>query len=129
MATFSGKDGKVLSGSTPLADISHWRLKTIAKNIAYASSATLGHKRRLPGVKDAGGSFTFRLNAADAITAQLDVGDLVTLKLYVDVTNFFSVPAIIDAVEVETDISTGKMVGGTVEFSADGAWTEPSFGS
>ncbi|MCH8992602.1 MAG: hypothetical protein IIA44_12765 [Acidobacteria bacterium] len=129
MATFSGKDGTVLSGSTTLADITHWRLKTIAQNVAYASSATSGHRKRLPGVKDAGGSFTFRLNASDAVTAELDVGDLVTLKLYVDATNFFSVPAIVDAVEVETDISTGKVVGGAVEFSADGAWTEPSFGS
>ena len=129
MATFSGKDGKVLSGAGLLADITHWRLKTIAKNVAYASSATGGYKRRLAGVKDAAGSFTFRLNASDAMTAQLDVGDLVTLKLYVDAANFFSVPAIIDTVEVETDITTGKVVGGTVEFSADGAWTEPSFGS
>ena len=127
MATFSGKDGKVLSGSTTLADITHWRLKTIAKNVAYASSATGGYKRRLAGVKDAQGSFTFRLNASDAMTAQLDVGDLATLKLYLDATNFFSVPAIIDVVELETDISTGKVVGGAVEFSADGAWTEPSF--
>jgi len=39
------------------------------------------------------------------------------------------VPTIIDAVELETDISSGKVVGGAVEFSADGAWTEPSFGS
>lgn len=129
MATFSGKDGKVLSGAGLLADITHWRLKTIAKNVAYASSATGGHKKRLPGVKDAQGSFTFRLNAADAVTGQLDVGDVVTLKLYVDATNLFSVPAIINAVEVETDISSGKVVGGAVEFSADGAWTDPSFGS
>jgi hypothetical protein len=129
MATFSGKDGKVLSGSTTLADITLWQLTTSAKNVAFASSATGGYKRRFPGVKDARGKFTFRLNAGDAITTQLDVGDSATLKLYVDATNFFSVPAVIDVVELTTDISTGKVVGGAVEFSADGAWTEPSFGS
>ena len=129
MATFSGKDGQVLRDSTTLADVTRWRLKTTANNRAYASSATGGHKRRLRGVKDGGGDFAFLLNRADPVTGQLAEGDLVTLKLYVDTTNFFTVPAIIDSLSLEVDVSSGDVVGGTAEFSADGAWTKPTFGS
>jgi len=129
MALFSGKDGKLFVDSTELADITRWRFKTVAKNVAYASSATGGFRRRLKGVKDGSGSLQFKLNATDPLTEQFDEGDQITLKLYVDATHFFTVPAVIDAIETVTEIEDGNVVGGTVEFSTDGAWTEPNFGS
>lgn len=127
MSTFSGKDGKVLIGGTALADITRWSLRTSAQNSAYASSSTGGYKKRVPGVKDASGSIAFKLNTADPITGDFDEGSAVTLLLYLDGTRFYSVPAVIDALKLEVDIDSGQVVGGVAEFSANGAWTKPSY--
>jgi hypothetical protein len=127
MATFSGKDGKVLIGATPLADITAWTLRTLSGNPAYASSSTGGYRKRVPGVKDAQGTVRFKLNPADPITDDLDAGAAVTLLLYVDATRFYTVPAVIDALRLEVDIDSGDIVGGVAEFSANGAWTKPTY--
>jgi hypothetical protein len=54
-------------------------------------------------------------------------GAAVTLLLYLDATHFYSVPAIITRVEVEVNIDSGDVIGGTANFDTDGAWDEPTF--
>jgi hypothetical protein len=127
MATFSGKDGKVLIGGSPLADIIGWTLRTASDNPTYASSSTGGYRKRVPGVKDAAGTVRFKLNPADPITDDLDAGVAVTLLLYLDATRFYTVPAVIDALRLEVDIDTGDVVGGVADFSGNGAWTKPTY--
>jgi hypothetical protein len=68
MALETGDDGKVLIGGTPLADITAWSLETVARNVAYASSATGGFRRRLPGVKEGRGRIQFKLDVANPLT-------------------------------------------------------------
>ena len=89
MATKSGKDGKVLVGTTELASITHWSLQTVSHNPAHASSATGGVKTRNPGVKDSSGTIRFKLDFTDPITGQFVEGSLVTLKLYLDAARFY----------------------------------------
>ena len=128
MATKSGKDGKVMIGSTTLASITHWKLRTFAQNPAHASSATGGVKTRNPGVKDASGEISFLLDFTDPITDQLEEGALVTLKLYLDATKFYSVPAIIDAIEFsDVDMDDGRTIGGTAKFSGTGPVVKPVY--
>jgi hypothetical protein len=128
MATFSGKDGTVKVGDAELAEITYWSFHTLSANAAYASSSSGGYKKRVPGVKDASGQIQFKLDPADAITGVINEGANVTLLLYLDATHFFSVPAVIDAVQLEVDIDKGDVVGGTAVFSANGAWTKPTYG-
>jgi hypothetical protein len=127
MATLSGKAGKVMIGVAELAEITRWTLTTVSNNPAYASSGTAGYKRRVAGVKDASGMISFKLDPADAITADLNEGDSVTLLLYLDGSHFYSVPALVDSLQLEVDIDSGDIVGGTAEFSANGAWSKPTY--
>jgi hypothetical protein len=127
MATISGKNGKVLVDSTTLAEITDWTFHTTSVNHAYASSSTGGYRRRVPGVKDGAGSIGFKLDVADPVTDDFDEGSAVTLLLYIDATHFYSVPAIIDSIQLAVDISSGDVLGGTAQFSASGAWTKPSY--
>jgi hypothetical protein len=127
MATLSGKDGKVFRDAEAIADVTLWKFRSAAKNRAYASSATGGFKRTLPGVKQAGGRFAFLLNTASPQTDQLAAGDAVTLLLQITTDQTFSVPAVIDSVEVDVNIDTAEVVGGVAEFSAAGAWSLPEF--
>jgi hypothetical protein len=127
MATISGKDGKVLIGSTPLAEITDWTFHTTSVNHAYASSSTGGYRQRVPGVKDAAGNIGFKLDPTNPITDDFDEGSAVTLLLYLDATHFYTVPAVIDTIQLAVDISSGDVLGGTAMFSASGAWTKPSY--
>jgi len=129
MATASGKDGKVVVGATTLAEITHWTFRTESNNVAYGSSATAGFRRRVAGIKDGRGTVRGKLDPADPLDSIFDEGDTVTLLLYVDATHFYSVPALVDSVEFEVDIDRGDIVGWIAEFSADGAWTKPAYGS
>ncbi|MCA9100060.1 MAG: hypothetical protein KDA63_02860 [Planctomycetales bacterium] len=129
MAVISGKNGKVNDGTSDVAEITGWTLRTESNKLAYASSSSGGYRKRVAGVRDGSGRIEGKLDAtsANAITEVLDVGDALTLKLYVDATHFYSVPAVIDSLDVEVDINTGEPVGWRGEFSANGAWTNPTY--
>lgn len=129
MATFSGKDGKVRIGSAEVAEITRWTFRTAAANASYASSATGGFRRRVGGVREGSGTIAFKLDPADPITDHLNEGQSVTLLLHLDAARYYSVPAVIDALELEVDIDRGEIVGGRAEFSTDGAWTPPAYAS
>ncbi len=127
MTLISGKDGQVLSDDAPLADITKWTFKTAARNVNYASSVTGGYRRQLPGAKEGRGHFQFLLNTADAINGQLSEGDVVVLKLHIDDVNFYTVPAIVDSIELDVNVAEGSPISGAADFSSDGAWTAPSY--
>jgi hypothetical protein len=127
MSNLSGKDGQVTRGGATLADITRWRLATTADNVSYASSATDGYRRRIPGAKHGLGSFSFQLNPADPVTDGINEGDEVILHLHIDATRYYIVPAVIDSVLLAVDISTGNVVAGTADFSTSGAWTRPNY--
>jgi hypothetical protein len=127
MATLSGKDGKLKLGATTIADVTSWILETRSQNHAYASSSTSGYRRRVAGVRDGGGRIDFKLDFADPITDDFDVGSQVTLLLHLDATRFYSVPAVIDVLRFEVDVDTGDVIGGRAEFSTNGAWTKPVY--
>ncbi len=127
MSLETGDDGKVLIGSTPLADITAWSLETTTRSVAYASSATGGYRKRLAGVKEGRGRIQFKLDVANPLTNQFDEGSAVTLLLYLDATRFYSVPAVIDSIQIQVDIDGGELIGGQADFSTDGAWTKPTY--
>ena len=129
MAGFSGQNGKVVAGSTTLAQITKWAWDTEANVTEYASSSAAGYKVAIPGVKHGAGSVEFMLDdttppflAATAIKA----GESVTLKLYEDGTRFWTVPAVIKSEHFETDINDGPPVSGNFSFVANGQWTYPT---
>lgn len=127
MATISGKNGKVMIGDAALAEITDWTFHTTSVNHAYASSSTGGYRRRVAGVKDGSGTIGFKLDPDDPLTDAFDEGSSATLLLYLDETHYYTVPAVIDSLQLGVDISSGDVLSGTAQFSADGAWTKPSY--
>ncbi|MCE9555205.1 MAG: hypothetical protein K8T91_17790 [Planctomycetes bacterium] len=125
MSILTGKHGNVLANGQPLAEITLWTFKTTRKHVAFSSSATGGFRRRLPGVREGSGRFNFVVASSQAAGAAIQEGIDVTLTLIIDRQRQYVVPAVIDVVAVETDISGGGPVIGWAEFSTTGAWTEP----
>lgn len=120
----SGKNGRIKVGGTTYDHITGWSWSRETALHAYGSNSTAGHKRKVAGMKDNSGSFTGMIHDGGAIP--IDEGDAVTLQLHVDETgnNFYSVPAIVESIEVEVDINDGAPVGYTANFQGDGAYTK-----
>ncbi len=127
MPTISGKDGLVKRDTTSLAEITSWRLTTTADNVSYASSATAGFRKQIAGAKHGLGTFSFELDTDNPLSDELDEGDQVTLYFHIDESRFYTIPAIIDSIIFAVDISNGEIVGGTADFSTNGAWIKPTF--
>jgi len=126
MAGESGKDGKVLAGATQVAEITGWSLNPTANNPSWGSSSVPGFKQRVAGVRDATGSFDYKYDVSSRVHATLKEGDTVTLNLYFNATDYIIVPAVIDAMTFEVDVSDGEVHGGTCSFSQTAAITYPS---
>ena len=95
------------------------------RHAAYASNATGGCKRTLPGVQSGVGMIEFKWDTAAA--SPLSQGAAVTLLLYLDATHYYSVPAVVTTIKLLIDIDTGQPIGGAADFETDGPWTEPTF--
>ena len=122
----SGKSGFVKIGDDPVAEVTKWTFTKQANSSRYASSSSGGFKRSVPGVKSGSGEIEFKFDIAEA--SPLVEGAAVTLLLYLDAAHFYSVPAIVTRLEVEVDIDSGDVIGGSAHFETDGAWTEPVLG-
>ncbi len=127
MTMQSGKDGKVLSGATPIADVVRWTFRTMTRSVAYASNKTAERVRQVPGARSGSGTIAFQFNPAAPATSPLAAGSAVTLLLHLDATKHYEVPAVIEHVELQVDIDTGALIGGSAQFATDGVWTEPTF--
>lgn len=117
MAGESGQLGKVLSGSSQIAEVTGWSFNPTANNPSWASSTVPGFKQRVAGVRDSTGSFDFKYDTSSKIWGTVKEGDLVTLKLYLNNSDIITVPAVIDSLTVEVDINDGDVTGGTCTFS------------
>ena len=123
MAVFSGKTGTLLIGSTAVTPVTQWKLTVTSHNLDYAANDTAGWKQRVPGLRDSNGSF--EVAADEAGHCPVAEGDVVTLGLNVDSSgnNYYTVPAIIDHIEVDVDLRTDKIVAYAIKFSGNGPVT------
>jgi hypothetical protein len=120
MAVLSGKNGTLFLGGSEITPVSNWKLVATSNNPDYAANDTGGWKKRVAGVRDASGSF--EIKAADNQHCPVEEGDAPTLNLHLDNTgnNYYEVPAIIDKISVDVNISKGEIVAYVVDFSGNG---------
>src|SRR5688500_10666420 len=124
MAVESGKNGTVKIGATPIADVTRWTFDKEALTSRYASNSTAGFKATVAGVKQGSGQIEAKWDSAAA--SPITEGTSVTLLLFLNVTENFSVPAIIKNFKLLVDIDNGEVTGFTADFETNGAWTEPT---
>ncbi len=124
-AGISGKDGDVKIGSTQIAEITKWGFNPKANVPKYASNKTGGYKAAVAGIKDGSGSLEGKWDPAIPATTVIAPGTSVTLKLYINATQFWSVPSIIEGFKHDVDLDTGEIVSWSADFQTNGAWTDP----
>ena len=102
------------------AHSSDWKLTTTSHNPEYAANDTGGWKQRVPGVQDCAGRF--QVKATDDRHCPVNEGDAVALQLHVDATgdNYYDVPAIIEKIVVDVNISKGEIIAYLIDFAGSG---------
>jgi len=120
MPVISGKDGTLYLNTNEVAPVANWRLKKTSSNKHYTANDTGGCRKRVAGARDCSGRF--EIKATETGNTPVDEGETVTLKLHVDESNnnYYEVPAIIDTIRTDVDISEGKIVAYVVDFSGNG---------
>lgn len=123
MSVFSGKNGTLYIDAAEVTPISNWTLSVTSDNKSYAANDSGGWKRRVAGVRDCRGTFQCMLD--DAGNVPCHEGDAITLQLHVDASgnNYYTVPAVVDKIDVECDIQEGEVLALHIEFSGAGAVT------
>lgn len=126
MSRFAGKAGKVMVGTTQVAEITSWSLDIGADAIDVTNFGSSGWKEFVAGLKEWSGSFEGSWDMTDtngqqALQSALTGGTTVTLKLYVDDQKNYSGTALIKALGVEASVD--DVVKATFEFQGTGALT------
>lgn len=123
MAVASGQYGTIKIGSSALVECMGWTWTRTVADHAYASCNTSGFKKRVAGTKDHSGTMNGKMDLAVEMEDYFDEGDLVTLNLYVNTTDYYIVPAMITELTVEVDIDEGDIIPWSASFGGNGAWS------
>lgn len=111
---------------TEVAEITGWSAMRNAAVKSYQSSSSSGYRKRAVGGKDLTGEFTFLLNCASGSSRmRFEEGDAFTVVLAVDSAMLHTIvaPIVIEGVPINVDVDGDGLVGGTVRFGGNGAYS------
>jgi len=126
MSVRSACNGKVLADDVNIPEVRSWTFTESQESKEFSSSSTACTKKRLPSVSDSSGSFELYIDPDIPFEDIIAVGDEPTLKLFEDLTDFWTIPVIIDEITVNTPIEDGDPVNATVTWSGNGAVVPPA---
>lgn len=131
MAANSGKYGQVDFGGSSYGEANNWTMEKTSDVTQYGKFGGGGRKSAVSGQGSARGTISGKYDFADPIEDVVDIGDSVTLYLYQRTTtgggeSKYTVPAIVESVNITVDGDTGAPVEWTLNWVSDGAWTDPS---
>ncbi|MHC4406023.1 MAG: hypothetical protein ACYTG0_40820 [Planctomycetota bacterium] len=123
MSVLSGKDGTLHLDGAEVTPVTNWRIEKISRNKAYTANDTGGAAKRVAGVKDCSGRFEIKVT--DSAGVAVEEGDTPTLELHVDGSgaNYYEVPAVVDRIRADVDVSNGTVIGYVIHFSGNGPVT------
>lgn len=125
MAVVSGQFGTIHIGASELLEVSGWTLNKRAAIHQYSTNTTNGYKKTVAGIKSGSGRLTGYLDSADLADQYIEVGIGATAKLYIDASQFYTVPLMIESFDVTVDIEDGEPLSFESGFVTNGAWTNP----
>ncbi len=118
MGALSGKDGTVTVGGAEITPVLDWRMRTAANMALFGANDTGGWKGGVSGVKTASGSF----NMNDKPT--FNEGDEIALVLYTGADIYTLATALVESIDVVTDMNDGTVVAFAVTFQGTSAVSE-----
>lgn len=122
----TGQAGNVKIGTTAVAEIDNWKLNISAEMLESTDFDSDGWKEFIAGLKEWSGSFSGNWDMTDtagqlAMQGGLIAGTLITLRLDVDGTHYYSGSAFIKSGGIETPV--GGKVTVSFDFQGTGALT------
>jgi len=126
MAVASGKYGNFKIGSTTVVECMNWKLGRKAAVHQYASNSTNGFKAAVAGVRSGTLSFEGKIDHASPIENFVYEGQSITFRGYIDGTNYYTIPCVVESLDVEVDFDEGDINKWSVSAVTNGAWTVPT---
>ncbi len=120
MAAASGQYGKIMVGGSTLVECTEWSMQEQVAEHAYASCATSGWKKRVAGTKDVTGTCGGIYDPTAPIHDYINIGDSVTLKLYLSTLAYHQVPAVVLSIETNLNIEEGEIIRWSMNWGGNG---------
>lgn len=122
MAAIHGKGGKVLIGANTGASIRSWRIDNLGPGLEDASPLQATWQTLEDSLRSASGSILCDWDQSDsdvqgALLTAATGGSTATLKLYINGSNYFEIPAYIT---LAAEVNIGGLVSRTFNFRSSG---------
>ena len=123
----TGNAGKVVVDDVAAARITNWSVDSVVEMTAWGDSDSAGYTNRVPGRKDATGSFTGKFDNDDKVYDLFVAGDVVELVLFETTTPtyWYFGCAVIDRFSIAYNLDTKEAVEWSANFGADGIFYRP----
>ena len=124
----TGNAGKVEVDDTELSRITQWEITTTTEESAFGDSDSAGYTNRVPGRKDATGSFGGKFDNDQEPYDLFVAGDVVEVVLWQSATpaNYWHFPcALIQNFNLSVNMDTKEAVDWSADFGADGIYYRP----
>ena len=116
-----GNQGKILVGSSTIAELTKWE-GTLAKNlVTYTSQDGAPWQKTVTGNKAFSGTITGKYDPDDPIDAVLDTDALVALRLHQNSAKYVDLQARLGDLSFTDDIDGNAIQEWTCTFESDGA--------
>ena len=116
-----GNEGKILVGSSTIAELTKWE-GTLAKNLVmYTSQDGAPWQKTVTGNKAFSGTITGKYDPDDPIDAVLDTDALVALRLHQNSAKYVDLQARLGDLSFTDDIDGNAIQEWTCTFESDGA--------
>jgi hypothetical protein len=127
----SGEGGKVVAENTLIARVMEWSINPTSSETAWGDSDSGGYTNRKKARLDATGSLSGKLDDDDEVWDVLEVGDTVSLDLWVDgndpnpVTYWHFPCVLIQNFAIGANMDTKEVMEWSADFGADGIFYRP----
>ncbi len=119
----SGNEGKVMVGSSTIAELTQWDAELGKDTQTYNAQSGGEWQKTVAGNKKLSGTLTGKYDPNDPIDAVLDTDDLVALELNQTSAKRINCQARLGNLSFNVNIDTGEIQEWTCAFESDGAVT------
>jgi len=117
----SGNSGKVLAGTSTIAELTQWEAELAKDTQTYNSQDGGVWQKTVAGNKKLSGTLTGKYDPDEPIDAVLDSDAIVALRLYQNSLKYISCQARLGSLNFSANMDTGEPEEWTCTFESDGA--------
>lgn len=122
MSVRSGQFGTVAIGSSELVEVLNWKFSRKVTVHQSNTNTDGGYKKATAGPKSGTVQFSGEVDMDDMPDDHFEEGDSIVFKGYVNATQYYLIPCVVESLDIEVDIDDGKPVSWSCSATTNGQW-------